>query len=500
MILEFLPITALAAGKINSLLDSINSWVSQVLKVANDAIFFSIGGMPLIIILLLFAGVFFTLQMKFVNVRAFKHAIDVVRGKYDDFKEEGEVSHFQALAIALSATVGIGNVASAAVAIALGGPGACFWLTVGGLLGMSTKFVECTLGHKYRIVKPDGTIVGGPMYYLSAGLAEVGQKSLGKILAAIYSLMGIFGILVAVAILQSNQSLAAVTAIVPSLADYNWIYGAIVAGLVGLVIIGGLQRLARVAGVIAPLMCGIYILASLWVLAIHFTAIPEAIATIFKSAFSFHAVGGGFAGALIQGLRRSAFSNEAGTGTAAIAHAVARTDEPVREGIVTILEPFIDTVIICNLTALVVIVTGAYNNPEFADFSGTQLASAAFGEAISWFPYLLAVVIFFFAFSTIISQYYYGHVCWSYLLGDRSEIVFQVLFLGCILLGSVASSQAVIEFGDAFFLVSVLPNLLGIFFLSNQVAVDLEDYLHRLHIGRLKFSSSRIFASSERKN
>lgn len=477
---------ALAAVKINGLLDRIDAGVSQVLEVLNDAIFFSIGGMPVIVIWLLMAGVFFTWQMRFVNIRAFKHAIDVVRGKYDDpNSEEGEVSHFQALAIALSATVGIGNIASAAVAIALGGPGACFWLTVGGLLGMSTKFVECTLGHKYRIIKPDGTIAGGPMYYLSAGLAEVGQKRLGNILAVIYSFTGILAILVAVAILQSNQSLAAVTAIVPSLADYGWIYGALMAGLVGLVIIGGLQRLARVAGVIVPLMCGIYILACLWVLAIHFTAVPEAIATIIKSAFSFHAVGGGFAGALIQGLRRSAFSNEAGSGTAAIAHAVARTDEPVREGIVTILEPFIDTVIICNLTALVVIITGAYNNPDFADFSGTQLASAAFGEAISWFPYLLAIVIFFFAFSTIISQYYYGEVCWEYLLGDRSEMLFQVLFLGCILLGSVASPQAVIEFGDALLVALVLPNLLGVFFLSHQVAVDLEDYLNRLNASNL---------------
>ena len=477
---------ALGAVKINGLLDGIDAGVSQVLEVVNDAIFFSIGGMPIIVIWLLFAGVFFTWQMKFVNVRAFKHAIDVVRGKYDDpNSEEGEVSHFQALAIALSATVGIGNIASAAVAIALGGPGACFWLTVGGLLGMSTKFVECTLGHKYRIVKPDGTIAGGPMYYLSAGLAELGLIQLGKILASIYSFICFLGILAAVAILQTNQSLAAVTAIVPSLADYGWIYGAIVAGLVGLVIIGGLQRLARVAGVIAPLMCGIYILASVWVLAIYFTAIPEAIATIIKSAFSFHAVGGGFAGALIQGLRRSAFSNEAGTGTAAIAHAVARTDEPVREGIVTILEPFIDTVIICNLTALVVIITGAYNNPDFADFSGTQLASAAFGEAIGWFPYLLAVVIFFFAFSTIISQYYYGQVCWYYLLGDRSEIVYQLLFLACIVLGSVASPKAVIEYGDAIFVALVFPNLLGIYFLSNQVAADLEDYLNRLKVGQM---------------
>jgi len=466
--------------------ENIERIISQVLEGLNDVIFLSIGGMPLIVLWLIFAGVFFTLRMKFVNVRAFKHAIDVVRGKYDDPNSEaGEVSHFQALAIALSGTVGLGNIAGVATAIGLGGPGAVFWITVGGLLAMTTKFTECTLGQKYRIVGSDGRVRGGPMYYLSAGLAEMKLIQMGKILAALFCFLMVCGFLGSSCIFQSNQSLAAVAAVLPFFADNGWIYGLILVSLVAAVILGGIQRLAQVAGAIVPLMCGIYILASLWVLLTHAGAIPGAIATIISNAFSFQAVGGGFAGAMIQGLRRSTFSNEAGLGTAPIAHATAKTSEPVREGIVALLEPFIDTVIICNLTALVIIVTGVYHNPELA---GSQLVSAAFGEAIGWFPYVLAIALCLFSFSTLISVAYYGQVCWEYLFSPRGTIIFQVLLLAAVWLGSVASPQAVLQFGDAISLAKAFPNLLGIYFLSNQVAADLEDYLHRLKTGQMHHS------------
>ncbi|MGK7901111.1 MAG: alanine/glycine:cation symporter family protein [Hormoscilla sp.] len=481
-------------GSIETIITWLQSGVEEFLKGINDAVFFSVGGMPLIVPWLIFAGVFFTLRMKFVNVRAFKHAIDIVRGTYSDPSSDGEISHFQALAVALSGTVGVSNIFNAMIAIALGGPGALFWMTVSGLLSMTTKFTECTLAVKYRTVSSDGTVRGGPMYYLSAGLASIGQRKLGRVLAVLYSFLGVCGILVSISIPQSNQSLAAVAVVVPMLADCGWIYGLIMALLVGVVILGGIQSIARVAGAIVPLMCGIYILASLWVLLTHITAIPEAIGIIISSAFSPQAVGGGFLAGLVQGLRRSAFSNGAGSGMATIAHATAKTSEPVREGIVALLEPFIDTVIICNLSGLVLLVTGAYNNPKFADLSGTQLASAAFGEAIGWFPYVLAVVVFFFAFSTLISLVYYGQVCWEYLLGpigEKSAIVFKLLFLMGIFLGSVAAPEPVLKFGDAMYLTIVLPNIFGLYFLYNQVAADLEDYFDRLKVGfRIPFVNS----------
>ncbi len=467
----------------NSFLHSISATFSQFLEILDSIIFYRIGGpkgMPLIVIWLLSGGLFFTVRMKFINIRAFKHAIDIVRGKYDDPDEPGEVSHFQALATALSGTVGVGNIAGVAVAISLGGPGASFWMTLAGLLGMTTKFVECTLGQKYRLVKPDGTVAGGPMYYLSAGLAEVGQKTLGRVLAVIFCILGLGGNLMSIAIYQSNQSRVVVTSALPFFADRPWLYGLILVALVGLVIIGGIKRIATVAGAIVPFMCGIYLLAALWVIGSNITLVPHTITTIITGAFAPEAAAGGFIGCLVQGFRRSAFSCEAGMGTASMAHAAAKTTEPVREGIVALLEPFIDTVVVCNLTAIVVIITGAYSNPEFAKLSGAALTSAAFGSVISWFPYILSVVLFLFAFSTMISSSYYGQLSWQYLLGQPTGIVYKILFLTMIFIGSLASSEIVAQFSDALFLTMSLPNLLGAYFLTNIVARELEDYMNGL--------------------
>ncbi|MDY7022526.1 MAG: alanine/glycine:cation symporter family protein [Cyanobacteriota bacterium] len=461
-------------------LDQLSATFSQVLELINNIIFFDIGGMPLIVIWLIAAGAIFTVWMRFINLRAFKHAIDIIRGKYDHPEDIGEVSHFQALATALSATLGLGNIAGVAIAIGLGGPGACFWLTLAGFLGMTTKFVECTLAQKYRLVKPDGSVAGGPMYYLSEGLSKLGLPGFGKILAILFATLAICGALGSSSIYQSNQSLAGVAQVIPILAEKSWIYGLVMVGLVGLVIIGGIRRIASVAATIVPVMCGLYILGAVWVILFHFTEIPAAVTTILSSAFSLKAATGGTLGAIIQGFRRSAFSNEAGLGIAAIAHSVAKTDQPIREGLVATLEPFIDTVIVCNLTALVIILTDAYNNPEFANLGGSELTSAAFSTVIPWFPYVLAVAVFLFAFSTMISWGYYGQLCWEYLLGGRTAIVYKLLFLLAIFMGSVANPTAVIEFSDAMYLTMALPNILGMYFLADQVSQDLKDYFQQL--------------------
>lgn len=468
----------------NGLQGSIERIVAQVLEGINNVVFFSIGGMPLIVLLLIGAGLLFTWRMKLLNFRGLKHAIDILRGKYSEPSADGEISHFQAMAVGLSGTIGISSIINPIIAIAIGGPGALFWMTLGGLLSMTTQFTECVLSVKYRIVNNDGTVRGGPMYYLPAGLASMGREKLGRVLGLLYSFMSVCAVLVSLSILISNQSLAAVTAVMPVLADKDWIGGVILALLVGVVIIGGIQSIASVAGAIVPLMCGIYLFACLWVLLTYNGAIPEAIGTIISQAFSPQAVEGGFLGMLVQGFRRSAFSNGAGSGMPSIVHATAKTSEPVREGLIAQIEPLITTVIICNLSGLVAIVTGAYNNPKYAGLGGTQLASAAFGEASNWFPYLLAIAVFFFAFSTLISYVYYGEMCWEYMLGsigERSTIVFKLLFLIGIFLGAIAAPEPVLKFGDAMYLAIIFPNLFGVYFLYNQVGADVEDYFDRLN-------------------
>ncbi|HHP7243248.1 MAG TPA: alanine/glycine:cation symporter family protein [Elainellaceae cyanobacterium] len=480
-----IPSVALAQDEAasDSFLGAINAAFSTFVEAVFGVLFFSVGGFPLIVLWLVVGAVFFTLRMGFINIRAFRHAIDVVRGKYDDPNEEGEVSHFQALSAALSATVGLGNIAGVAIAISLGGPGAALWMTMGGLFGMSSKFVECTLGQKYRIVKPDGTVSGGPMHYLSKGLADLGQRKLGQVLAVVFSFLCICGTFGGASMFQSNQSFGAVSTVIPALP--GWLYGLVLVSLVALVIIGGIQRIGMVAGTIVPLMCALYVLASVWILLANFTQIPAAISTIITQAFSPQAVGGGFVGVMVQGLRRSAFSNEAGIGSAAIAHSAARTEEPVREGIVALLEHFIDTVVICNMTALVIVITGVYNNPEFSGLGGAEMTSVAYGTVLGWFPAVLAIAVFFFAFSTMISWGYYGERSWEYLFGERSLIVYKGLFLLAIFIGSIANPTAVIDFSDGMLLAMAFPNLLGAYFLSNQVALDLKNYMYRLKQGQM---------------
>lgn len=448
------------------------------------------GGIPFVALWLFLGAVFFTLRMGFINFRAFWHAIEVTRGKFDNPDDEGEVSHFQALASALSATVGLGNIAGVAIAVAVGGPGAVFWLIAAGLLGMSSKFVECTLGQKYRERRPDGSVLGGPIQYLSKGLAEKRMPRLGKVLAVMFAILCVGGSLGGGNTFQVNQSLGVLKEQVPLFAEHGWLYGLVMVVAVGIVIVGGIKRIAGTAEKIVPLMCGVYVLACLYILGNHLGDVPAAFGRIVGEAFTPAAGYGGFLGVLVTGIRRAAFSNEAGVGSAAIAHSAARTEYPVREGIVALLEPFIDTVIVCTMTGLVIVITGAFENPAnfelIASSNGAALTSRAMASEISWFPYILMVAVVLFAYSTMISWSYYGERCWVWMFGDGSSKYYKVLFLVFVFLGSVVTATNILNFGDYMILSMAFPNILGVFILSGTVKKDLTEYMGNLKAGKFK--------------
>ena len=436
--------------------------------------------MPLIVAWLLGGAVFFTIKMGFVNIRFFRHAIELVRGKHDTKQSKGEVSHFQALTTALSATVGLGNIAGVAIAIGTGGPGATFWMILVGFLGMSSKFTECVLGQKYRKIRKDGRIMGGAMHYLSDGLSELNLKHLGGLLAGLFCLLCIGGSFGGGNAFQVVQSLDLIKTVFPSLSHFPWAYGLTLCLLVGLVILGGIQSIAKVASYIVPFMCGIYLLACSYILIVLSEQIPAAVSLILSEALNPSAAFGGFLGVLIIGVKRAVFSNEAGIGSAAIAHSAAKVSHPVEEGIVALLEPFIDTIIVCSMTALVIIVTGSYLDPANLEFiqknQGGALTSAAMGSVISWFPYLLSIAVFLFAFSTMISWSYYGERCWVWLFGDRSSVIYKGLFLLFTFLGSIITATNILDFSDLMILGMAFPNILGLFLLSNVVKKDLNAY------------------------
>ena len=441
---------------------------------------------PIVVVWLVLGAIFFTIRMKFINIRGFKHAISLVKGDYDDPNDKGEVSHFQALTTALSATVGLGNIAGVAIAIAVGGPGATFWMIIAGLLGMSSKFVECTLGVKYRKVDEKGEVSGGPMYYLRDGLAKYNAGGLGKVLAVLFAILCIGGSFGGGNMFQANQAYEILGAQFPMMADNGPLFGVVLAILVGAVIIGGIKSIANVTDKIVPFMAVLYVGAALVVIFANFGQIGTVFALIFDGAFNSDAALGGVIGVLIQGFRRAAFSNEAGVGSASIAHAAAKTSEPVSEGIVSLLEPLIDTVVICTMTALVIIITG--HHVDTGGLGGVQLTSSAFGSVISWFPYLLVVAIFLFAFSTMVSWSYYGLKSWEYLFGKSkfSEYSYKIIFLIFIVIGSSVSLGAVLDFSDMMILAMAFPNILGLLFLSKEVRSDLDSYFARLKSGEIK--------------
>lgn len=439
---------------------------------------------PFIVVWLGFGALFFTLRMGFINFRGFRHATKLASGKYDDPSAPGEVTHFQALATAVSGTVGLGNIAGVAVAVSLGGAGATFWLIVAGLLGMSSKFVECSLGVKYRYINSEGKVFGGPMNYLRYGLEQRNLKGLGKVLAGLFAVLAIGASFGGGNMFQANQAFVALQQEIPAIAEYGFLFGIAMAVLTGFVIIGGISSIAKVTEKIVPFMALLYITGALVVIGVNIENIGAAFSAIWEGAFNPSAIKGGIIGVLIVGFQRAAFSNEAGVGSAAIAHSAAKTHHPVSEGFVSLLEPFIDTVVICTLTALVLIFTGMH---EVEGIGGAELTSEAFRSVVSWFPYVLSLAIFLFAFSTMISWSYYGMRAWTYLFGKsrNAEIVYKTLFLIFIVVGASISLGAVLDFSDMMILAMAFPNIIGLYMMSGEVKKDLDEYLRKLKAGEL---------------
>lgn len=500
-----------------------NTWEGIVLT-AIPGLTLAGKSVPIVLAMLVLGSTFFTFYFAFVNIRRFPLAINVVRGKYDDIEGgnepittetvnvvdgdvkgtirdegEGEVSHFQALATAVSGTVGLGNISGVAVAVATGGPGATFWMIVCGLLGMCTKFVECTLGVKYRDVGPDGTVYGGPMYYLSKGLASMGLGGAGKVLGVVFAILCVGASFGGGNAFQSNQASKQLISLFGlSGGSIGFILGIILAIFVGLVIIGGIKRIASVTEKIVPLMAIIYVLACLVIILMNVQHIGTAFSHIIGGAFNPQAALGGLIGVLLVGFQRAAFSNEAGAGSAAIAHSAVKTKYPASEGVVALLEPFIDTVVICTMTALVIVffnIDGTvfdYGNTANskvtltapvaggpAAIGGVDLTSAAFESQISWFPKVLTIAVCLFALSTMISWSYYGLQAWKYLFGKStaSDMTFKILFLVFIVIGASAKLDAVIKFSDAMILALVFPNMVGLVLLAPKVKEELKKYL-----------------------
>ncbi len=456
---------------------------------------------PWIVGWLVIAAVIFTLYFGLVQLRCFGHAIALVRGDYSDPNDAGEVSHFQALTTALSGTVGLGNIAGVAVAVGIGGPGATFWMILAGLLGMASKFTECTLGVKYRNEYADGTVSGGPMYYMTKGFAERGLPG-GKILAVLFAIFCILGSFGGGNMFQANQAHAQIINVV---GDYpGWITGLVMAVIVFLVIVGGLKSIASVTEKIVPFMAALYVGTALIIIAMNYDMIGSAFGQIFAGAFTNDGVVGGAIGALIQGFRRAAFSNEAGIGSAAIAHSAVRTKEPVTEGFVSLLEPFIDTVVICTMTALVIIITGQLiTDPEtgmfilnesgnairtVGDNTGVALTSAAFSSSFGWFRYVLVLAVVLFAFSTMISWSYYGLKAWTFLFGEgqTKELVFKIIFCIFVVIGASAGLGPVIDFSDAMIFAMAVPNIIALYLLMPIVKAEMNRYLGRLKSGDIR--------------
>ncbi|MCD1626594.1 MAG: alanine/glycine:cation symporter family protein [Paracoccaceae bacterium] len=502
----FAAVVALMLSAMSAQAQTVDETVNRVFADSTgwfvNFIFASIPGTSIawIVVWLVVAATVFTIYFGFIQFRVVGHSLALVSGKYSDPNDAGEVSHFQALATALSGTVGLGNIAGVAVAVSIGGAGATFWMILAGLLGMASKFTECTLGVKYRNEYPDGRVSGGPMYYLTKGFAERGLPG-GKFLAVLFSIFCVLGALGGGNMFQANQAHQQLSGV---FGEYpGWITGVVFAVVVFAVIVGGIKSIARVTEKVVPFMGVLYVGTALVIILMNFDMVGAAFGQIFNGAFTGNGIVGGMIGALIQGFRRAAFSNEAGVGSAAIAHSAVRTKEPITEGFVSLLEPFIDTVVICTMTALVIIISGQLlTDPETGLYiineagqvttatgaTGVGLTSAAFESAFSWFPYLLVIAVVLFAFSTMLSWSYYGLKAWTYMFGEgqTQELTFKVIFCIFIVIGAAASLGPVIDFSDAAIFAMAVVNIAGLYFLMPIVKRELDSYLSRLKSGEIK--------------
>ncbi len=483
--------------------EKINAWFEPLVDMLSAVLFwdplvamgFDIGArVPLVVLWLIFGGGYFTIRMGLINIRGFRHAVGLLSGRYDKPGDRGEVSRFQALATALSATVGLGNIAGVAIAMTIGGPGATFWMILAGFFGMSLKFTECTLGMKYRVIDEHGEVSGGPMYYLRDALARRNLKLTGKILSVLFAIMLVVASWGGGNMFQSNQAFSQLVYLFPSFERMGFVFGLMMAFFVGIVIIGGIKSIARVTSRIVPFMAILYVGTAMVIIIMNIGNVGQVFLLILNGAFSAPALKGGIIGVLITGFQRGAFSNEAGLGSASIAHSAAKTEEPVSEGLVALLEPFIDTVIICTMTAMVIIFTGMYENPD--GLEGAPLTSAAFAAVFSWFPYLLGLAIMLFAFSTMISWSYYGLKGFDFLFGKLSfrifgskrvaAVFFQMLFLFFIVVGSSSNLGSVIDFSDMMILSLAFPNIAGLIILAPEVKKDLISYFERRKTGEIR--------------
>ena len=508
-ILPFLTFAQDSAKKVLTIDEKIDAFFRPIADAVGSVVFYTISfgdkSVPLVLIVLILGALFFTFYFKFANFTLIKTAVKVVKGDYDaidhhtvDVAEgdstpggdvfetigvesaEGEVSHFQALTAALSATVGLGNISGVAVAVALGGPGATFWMILAGFLGMASKFTECTLGVKYREVMEDGTVHGGPMYYLKTGLAEMGMARLGKILAVFFAVMCVGGSFGGGNMFQANQAAAQlIERFDIQFGGAGFTFGVIMAVIVGVVIIGGIKRIGSVTEKVVPFMAAIYVGAALIIIVMNYDLVPSAFGMIYDGAFNPSAALGGVLGVLIVGFQRAAFSNEAGVGSAAIAHSAVKTKYAASEGIVALLEPFIDTVVICTMTALVIVITnidGGFFEYGQSGIQGVELTTRAFDSAIPGFSWILTMAVVLFAISTMLSWSYYGLQAWKFLFGKGKavDIAYKVLFLLFVVVGSSISLGAVIDFSDAMIFAMVFPNVIGLVLLSPKVRDELK--------------------------
>jgi alanine or glycine:cation symporter, AGCS family len=498
--------------RINSFFEWATGWYIEFLFGTFSVPVFGVS-FPVIVIWLIVGALFCTIYFGFVNLRHFKTSIDIIRGKYDkkpaeveedvvhtvdgdvkgtikDESIKGEVSHFQALTAAISGTVGLGNIAGVAVAVSIGGPGATFWMIIAGFIGMASKFAECTLGVKYREIGPDGKVYGGPMYYLSKGLKEKGFDKLGRVLAVLFAVLCIGGSFGGGNMFQSNQAYAmfkntfldSANPVIP-----GWLFGLVLAVFVAVVIIGGIKSIARVTDKVVPFMVAIYVFAALFIIFSHLSFLPAAFKAIVDGAFKPLGIAGGAVGVIFQGFKRAAFSNEAGVGSASIAHAAVKTNDPASEGLVALMEPFIDTIVICTMTCLLIVISNMdgsileYGGSISFD-EGVVVTSNAFAQTISWFPYLLSIAVILFAFSTMISWSYYGIQSWTYLFGKSkaNEIIYKTIFCIFVIIGASSSLGAVIDFSDAMILSMAFPNFIGLVILAPVVKNELKKYLQKI--------------------
>lgn len=490
--------------------EAVNDVFDPVSTFVGDIVFYDVplfgADFPLIVGWLVVAGTIFSVYFGLAQFRYLRTALKVVRGKYDQEDAPGEISHFQALTSAVSGTVGLGNIAGVAIAVSIGGPGATFWMILCGLLGMASKFVECTLGVKYREVHADGTVSGGPMYYLRKGLAERGLPNLGKVLAFGACFMILFFTFFGGNLFQVNQSLEQVTQVTGKEDSFfsgsggALLYGVVIAGLVALVLLGGIRSIGAVTSRLVPAMAIIYVIACLLVISFNLGNVPDAIETIFVEAFNPEGVTGGLIGALIVGFQRAAFSNEAGVGSAPTAHAAVKTKHPATEGLVAMIEPFLDTVVICTMTALTIVIAGgpmyeglreAAASGEAVDGStsaGISVTSDAFETALPWFPWLLTIAVVLFAFSTLITWSYYGLKSWTYLFGASrtSELIYNIFFCIIVIMGALLSLGTLVSLSDSTLFMAALFNITGLYFLMPVVKRELRkvlEYIRRRDAG-----------------